>query len=111
MAALVNSFLKWIMKKRVHQIELFKQYTDEVQEEWFHELIKTAQATEWGKKYDYESISTVKDFKDRVPIQDYESLKPYIERMMRGEQNVLWPSTIKWFENRRELRLIEANIS
>lgn len=97
MAAFVNSILKWIMKKRVHQIELFKQYPDEVQEEWLQDLVKTAQATEWGKKYGYESISTVDDFKDRIPIQDYDSIKPYIERMMNGEQNILWPSTIKWF--------------
>jgi len=72
-------------------------YPHEVQEEWFHDLISSAQATEWGKKYGYESISTVEDFKSRVPIQDYDSLKPYIERMMKGEQNILWPSPIKWF--------------
>ena len=95
--AIVNSILKWIMKKRMHQIELFKKYPNEVQEEWLHDLIATAQATEWGKRYDYESISTPKTFKERVPIQTYDTLKPYIERMLNGEQNILWPSTIKWF--------------
>jgi len=85
------------MKKRMHQIELFKKYPNEVQEEWLHDLIATAQATEWGKRYDYESISTPKTFKERVPIQTYDTLKPYIERMLNGEQNILWPSTIKWF--------------
>jgi hypothetical protein len=95
--AIVNSILKWIMKKRMHQIELFKKYPNEVQEEWLHDLITTAQATEWGKKYDYESISSPEVFKERVPIQDYDTLKPYIERMLKGEQNILWPSPIKWF--------------
>jgi len=95
--AIVNSILKWIMKKRMHQIELFKKYPNEVQEEWLQDLIATAQATEWGKKYDYESISTPEMFKERVPIQTYDTLKPYIERMLKGEQNILWPSPIKWF--------------
>ena len=85
------------MKKRVHQIELFKKYPNEVQEEWFFDLISTAQATEWGKKYDYESITSPEEFKNRVPIQNYDTLKPYIERMVKGEQNILWPSPIKWF--------------
>ena len=85
------------MKKRIHQIELFMKYPNEVQEEWIFDLISTAQATEWGKKYDYESISSPDEFKNRVPIQDYDSLKPYIERMVKGEENILWPSTIKWF--------------
>jgi len=85
------------MKKRVHQIELFMKYPLDVQEEWFHTLISTAEDTEWGKKYDYSSIETPDQFKERVPIQTYDTLKPFIERMLKGEQNILWPSEIKWF--------------
>lgn len=95
--AILNSIFTWIMKKRIHQIELFKKYPHEVQEEWFHSLISTAQATEWGKKYEYESILTPETYKERVPLQDYNSHKPYIDRMLKGEQNILWPSEIKWF--------------
>ncbi len=93
----VNSFLNWYMKKRMHQIELFMKYPDEVQEEWFGSLVNDAVGTEWGKKYDYRSIENIRQFKERVPIQNYDSLKPYIERMLNGEQNILWPSEIKWF--------------
>jgi hypothetical protein len=85
------------MKKRIHQIELFIKYPHEVQEEWFQNLIDSAKYTEWGKKYDYASIYTTRQFKERVPIQNYDTLKPYIERMLNGEQNILWPSEIKWF--------------
>jgi hypothetical protein len=85
------------MKKRMHQIELFIKYPYDVQDEWFQTLISSAQHTEWGKKYGYSSIYNQDQFKERVPIQNYESLKPYIEKMMNGEQNVLWPSEIKWF--------------
>jgi len=95
--AILNSIFTWIMKKRIHQIELFKKYPHEVQEEWFQSLISTAQATEWGKKFGYESILTPEIYKERVPLQDYNSLKPYIDRMLKGEQNILWPSEIKWF--------------
>ena len=95
--AIVNSIFTWYMKKRVHQIELFMKYPLDVQEEWFHELITTASDTEWGRHYDYNSIDTPDQFKERVPIQTYETLKPYIERMLKGEQNILWPTEIKWF--------------
>ena len=94
---LVNSIFTWIMKKRIHQIELFMKYPHEVQEEWFRNLIQSAAHTEWGKQYGYGEISNSREFKERVPIQTYDTLKPYIERMLAGEQNVLWPSEIKWF--------------
>jgi hypothetical protein len=94
---IVNSFLNWYMKKRMHQIELFIKYPDEVQEEWFFSLITDATNTEWGKKYDYRSIEKIQQFKERIPVQNYDTLKPYIEKMLAGEQNVLWPSEIKWF--------------
>lgn len=95
--ALLNSIFTWFMKKRIHQIELFMKYPHDVQEEWFQSLISTAEATEWGKKYDYTSILTPEMFKERVPIQDYDDIKGYVDRMIKGEQNILWPSDIKWF--------------
>src|SRR6201986_2305572 len=90
-----NSVFTWFMKKRIHQIELFMKYPNEVQEEWFEQLISGAENTEWGRKYQYKSIENLNQFKERVPIQNYDTLKPYIERMLKGEQNVLWRSEIK----------------
>lgn len=95
--AIVNSLFNWYMKKRIHQIELFKKYPLDVQDEWLHTLISNAENTEWGKRFDYKSILTAEQFKERVPLQNYDTLKPYIERMLQGEQNILWPSEIKWF--------------
>ncbi|AMR30297.1 hypothetical protein A0256_02130 [Mucilaginibacter sp. PAMC 26640] len=94
---IINSVFTWFMKKRIHQIELFMKYPNEVQEEWFERLIAGAENTEWGKKHHYKSIESLADFKRQVPIQNYDTLKPYIERMLKGEQNVLWPSEIRWF--------------
>lgn len=94
---LLNSILSWIMKKRIHQMELFMKYPDEVQEEWLRKLISTARSTEWGLHYDYSSVKNYREFKERVPLQDYETLKPCINRLMQGEQNILWPTEVKWF--------------
>ncbi|MBK9291338.1 MAG: GH3 auxin-responsive promoter family protein [Bacteroidetes bacterium] len=95
--AIINNLLTWLMKKRMHQIELFIRYPVEVQEEWFRRLIETAADTEWGRKYDYRSIKTREQFAERVPISPYEHLQPYIERMKQGEKNLLWPEEIRWF--------------
>lgn len=94
---IVNSIATWFIKKRMHQMDLFIKYPHDVQDELFGNLIDDAKYTEWGKKYGYESINNQEEFKKRVPIQDYDSLKPFIERMLRGEQNILWGSEIKWF--------------
>lgn len=95
--ALLNSVLSWLMKKRFHQIELFMKYPNEVQLDWFKKLIYSAKDTEWGLKYDYKSITKPSQFIDRVPVNDYDGLKPYIDRLRKGEQNILWPDEIKWF--------------
>ncbi|MFC2111121.1 GH3 auxin-responsive promoter family protein [Bacteroidota bacterium] len=94
---LMNSFISWIMKKRLHQIELFIKYPHDVQDEWFNRLITSAKDTEWGLKYDYKSIQNPNQFRERVPVNDYESLKPYIDQIRKGKQNILWNSEIKWF--------------
>lgn len=85
------------MKQRIHQIELFIKYPIEVQEEWFRKLINAGRFSEWGRTYDYASIRTIKDFQQRVPVQDYDSIKPYINRLRQGEQRLLWSSEVKWF--------------
>ena len=95
--ALINSFISWLMKKRIHQIELFIKYPHDVQTEWLRRLLSTAKFTEWGKRYEFRSISTPEQFAERVPVTDYESHKADIERLRQGEQNILWPSEIKWF--------------
>lgn len=95
--ALINSVFSWLMKQRIHQIDLFIKYPLEVQSDWLKKLLTTAKNTEWGRRFDYKTIDTPEKFKDRVPLNDYESLKPFIERLRKGEQNILWPSEIKWF--------------
>lgn len=86
------------MKKRIHQIELFLKYPVDVQNELLDNLLNTATNTEYGKKYEFKSLKgNIREFQERVPIVNYENMYPYIERLLQGEQNILWPTDIKWF--------------
>jgi len=85
------------MKKRIHQMELFMKYPLDVQDELLKKLLFTARDTEFGRKYYFNEILNYEDFKNRVPVHAYEQIFPYIQRCLKGEQNLLWPSEIKWF--------------
>ena len=85
------------MKKRIHQIDLFRKYPLEVQNEMLEKLLKAAVNTEWGKLYTYSKIENYQDYNSKVPLQEYEDIKPWVERLMEGEQNLLWPTETKWF--------------
>jgi hypothetical protein len=92
-----NSIFSWIIKKRIHQIDLFKKYPVEVQSDVLTALIDRAKETEWGKKHGYQNIKTYSDFSKAVPLTDYATLEPYVERLLKNEQNLTWNSEIKWF--------------
>jgi hypothetical protein len=94
---LINSFASWVLKQRIHQMELFMKYPNEVQEELLLNLIQAAVYTEYGKQYDFESIQSYATFSERIPIKKYEEIQPLIERTRNGEQNIFWQSPIKWF--------------
>lgn len=94
---IINSVASWILKKRIHQMELFLKYPNEVQEELLFGLLKHAQNTDFGQKFDFKSIKNYQTFSDRLPISTYENIEPYIELTRNGQQNVFWQNPIKWF--------------
>ena len=94
---IINAFASWVLKQRIHQIELFLKYPNEVQEELLMNLIQSSKNTVLGKEYDYASIRSYTTFSERIPISTYEELQPLIERTRQGEQNVFWEEPIKWF--------------
>lgn len=94
---LINSIASWILKQRIHQIELFIKYPMEVQEELLFGLLKSAENTVLGKKYDYSTIKNYQTFNERIPVSTYEELEPFIEQTRQGTQNIFWNSTIKYF--------------
>ena len=94
---IINSIASWVLKQRIHQIELFLKYPNEVQEELLMNLIRRAENTVIGAQYDFSSITSYTTFSERVPVSTYEDLQPLIERTRQGEQNVFWDTPIKWF--------------
>ena len=94
---LINSIASWVLKQRIHQIELFLKYPHEVQEELMMNLIRSSEETVIGQKYDFGSIKSYQTFAERVPIATYEDLEPMIELTRKGAQNVFWNTPIKWF--------------
>jgi len=95
--SVLNTTLKWLLERRLPRIEAMAQHPGEVQQGVFQQLIRKGKYTEWGRLHHYDTIRTVQDFQQRVPVSSYEDLFPYIERVMKGEQKLLWPSTIHWF--------------
>ncbi|MFP4467481.1 MAG: GH3 auxin-responsive promoter family protein [Bacteroidales bacterium] len=93
----LNSIASWYVKKRLSRINYFSENPNEVQDKVLKGLLQMARNTEWGKNYEFKTIDSYKTFSERLPIQDYDNLKPTIERMLKGEQNILWPTDIKWF--------------
>lgn len=91
-----NSIFAWMIKKRVHQIDLFRKYPLEVQSELFEQLVERGAETEYGRYAGMNGVRTYKDFKN-VPLQTYDDAKPWIDRTMAGEQKLIWPGDIKWF--------------
>lgn len=97
MGAPFNSIFSWIIKKRVHQIDLFKKHPFEVQREVLQQLISSAENTEFGKSHSFNSVKDVHFFRGSVPTQNYDDILPFIERLKAGEENILWPGEILWF--------------
>jgi hypothetical protein len=105
---IINSFASWVPKQRIHQIELFLKYPNEVQEELLMNLLQSARNTVLGKKYDYGSIFHARF--DQIPISTYEELQPLIERTRQGEQNFSGKH-LNGLLNRAEQPMLRANLS
>jgi hypothetical protein len=78
-------------------MDLFRKYPAEVQYDTFQKLINRAEDTEWGKKHNFKSVGNIRDFQSSMPVQTYDDVKPYVDRLRQGETNLLWPGEIKWF--------------
>jgi hypothetical protein len=84
-------------RMRLWRIEAWKNNPLDAQREVLQDIVTAAQYTEFGKKYNFSQLFNVKAFKAVVPVHEYEDLKPYIERIMNGEQNILWNTPVYWF--------------
>ena len=92
-----TKIIRKLFDSRLKEIDLYATQAGEIQSRVLTRLIKEAQNTEWGKKYDYKSITSYDEFRRRLPVKTYEEVKPYVERLRAGEKNLIWPSEIRWF--------------
>ncbi len=67
------------------------------QREVLQDLVTHGQYTEFGRKYGLKELYNIRTFKQNIPIHEYDDLKPYIDRLMKGEENVLWNTPVNWF--------------
>jgi hypothetical protein len=93
----LNTTLKWLLQRRLPRIEAIMKQPGAMQQKVFAQLIRAGSRTEWGRLHGYKSIQSIQDFQQQVPVSSYEDLFPYIERVMKGESKVLWPSPVRWF--------------
>ncbi len=91
-----NIALIWA-KKHVKETENFKQNAVEDQEKLLLSLVKTAEKTLFGREHQFENIKNVQDYQNQVKIADYEDLKSYIEKIKKGQRNILWTETPEYF--------------
>jgi hypothetical protein len=92
-AALSKPFAAWIVKGINH----WKSNPIEAQQKTFDYLITSAKETAFGKDHQFAAIKSYADFKKQVPVQDYEGLRPYIDRVIAGEANVMWKGKPEYF--------------
>lgn len=94
---LINSIFNLFSYSRIEEIEHFQKNPQQVQDDMFNMLIEAANNTEFGIEHQFDKIRNKDDFARLVPLREYDDLKPYIDKIIKGEQNVLWPTEIKWF--------------
>jgi hypothetical protein len=94
---LLSPAISRLARSRLWQIEQWMQNPTAMQREVLQHLVTSAQYTEFGRKYNFSRIFSIREFKKAVPIHEYDDLKPFIQRIMQGEQNILWGTPINWF--------------
>ena len=94
---LLSPAISRLARLRLWRVQNWITYPVATQRNVLQHLVTQAQYTEFGRKYSFSRLFTIKDFKSRVPIHEYDDIKPYIIRMMNGEENVLWNTPINWF--------------
>lgn len=94
---LLSPAISRFARLRNWRIEQWMQNPIATQRDVLQDLVTHGQFTEFGRKYGMNNLFTIKEFKQRIPINEYEDLKPYIERLMQGEQNLLWNTPVYWF--------------
>lgn len=92
-----NNIFSWLIKKRIRQIEFFKNNPSAVQEKLLKDMLTTCSSTKFGGLFSFKDISDYPTFSKNVPLHDYTTIYPFVEEVLQGKQDVLWPGTTSWF--------------
>ena len=90
---LIGTFFKYRQKA----IAQYATQAEAIQDKVLQRLIAKAEKTEWGKEHNYQEIKNYQDFQQQVPVQTYEEIKGYVDRMRHGEKDILWPGQVVWY--------------
>jgi hypothetical protein len=94
---LLSPAISKLARLRIWRIQNWINHPVASQREVLQDLVTSAQYTDFGKKYNFSKLFTLREFKQSIPIHEYDDIRPYIQRMMDGEENVLWNTPVKWF--------------
>jgi len=94
---LLSPAISSLARMRLWRIDGWKNHPIDAQREVLQDLVTSAQYTEFGRKYNFSKLFNIKSYKQAVPIHEYDDIKVYIQRIMNGEQNILWNTPIYWF--------------
>ncbi len=95
--SLLSPAISSLARMRLWRIEGWKNHPVDAQREVLQDIVTAAQYTEFGRKHRFHELFNIREFKQAVPVHEYDDLKPYIERIMNGEQNILWNTPVYWF--------------
>jgi phenylacetate-coenzyme A ligase PaaK-like adenylate-forming protein len=94
----IKSIAAKILARKIYKQTLkWTEKPVETQQQVFKSLIKNAKSTEFGKDHHFDQIKNFEDFQKRVPVRDYEDLKPYVEKVVKGESDILWKGKPLYF--------------
>lgn len=94
---ILTKTISLFFQHRLSEIDRYAKDADQIQYKQLFSLLSAARKTEWGERYDYKSITSYDEFKERIPLQSYDNIKPFVKRMINGERNILWPSVVRWY--------------
>lgn len=95
--SVINKLYLGFSRKLIKEIEKSRSEPFGYQRQWFEKLIKGGRESYFGQEHRFNEIKKVKDFREHVPIRDYNAFVPYIERLRHGENYILWNQKVKWF--------------
>ena len=95
--SIINSIVNKFNSSRLKKIDQFRLHPGQVQEACWKNLVTKARDTEWGKKCRFDAIHDISGFQAKVPIQTYEDIKPWVDRVRAGDRDILWPGVTRWF--------------